>query len=110
MIIKRPTTLEVADVLRSERLFNHPLYDIRVSKWTNIELKQWRNIILGISEEFTKVLKNTRGGTNAVKILRVRDGKIYKSISECRDDTGLNRVAIYHLLEKNIHFQKICEN
>jgi hypothetical protein len=37
-----------------------------------------RNIILGISEEFTKVLKILEE-TNAVKTFyRVRDGKIYK--------------------------------
>jgi hypothetical protein len=109
MITKKPTTLQVADVLRSKKLFENPLYDIRVSKWTNKELSQWDNILKGIIEP-TKVLKETRGGTNAVKIIRVRDGKIYNSISECREANSFNRVTIYTLLNENIHFQKICEN
>lgn len=107
MIIKKPTTLQVADVLRSKKLFENPLYDIRVSKWTNKELSQWNNILKGIIEPQKDNYKPYKGRTNAVKILRVRDGKIYKSISECREANGFNRVAIYTLLEQNTHYQRI---
>ena len=102
---KKPTTLEVADVLREKKLFNHHLNHIEVRRWSEEHLKQWKNIVLGIPEKEAINDKKPRG-LNKIKVVRISDGRIYDSITECRDSNNFNNTTMYQLLKDNLHFQR----
>lgn len=98
---------QVMSILR--KYPNSPLWNYVVSKWTPEQISIFNNLKNGKLTIETKkevILKNKKIAKNAVKIIRISDGKIYNSISECKENEGLHDVAIRTKLKEGIEFKR----
>ena len=106
----RPKTLEVADKLRELKLFDSELNNVETRKWEAKHYQEWDCILNGI----TYVAKPNRyipnGKTNRIQVLRVADGKIYESITQCINHNGFYKEEMTALLKQNKHYKKIPKN
>tara|TARA_R110000822_G_scaffold305851_1_gene431799 strand:+ start:672 stop:998 length:327 start_codon:yes stop_codon:yes gene_type:complete len=107
--MKRPGTLEVADKLRELKLFNCELNNIDVKKWSDKHYQEWDCILNGITyiPKENKYVKN--GNSNRIQILRVADGKIYESITQCINHNGFYKEEMVALLKQSKHYKKIIK-
>ena len=102
----RPKTLEVADKLRSLKLFESELNNVDVRKWEKKHIDEWDCIIAG--KVYNPVVnEKLRNRKNSIQVLRVADGKIYESITQCINHNGFYKDEMVELLKKGKEYKKI---
>jgi Ran GTPase-activating protein (RanGAP) involved in mRNA processing and transport len=104
--MSRPRTLEVADKLRSLKLFESELNNIDVKKWENKHIDEWDCIMSGKVYD-PVVNEKLRNKKNSIQVLRVSDGKIYESITQCINHNGFYKDEMTDLLKKGKEYKKI---
>jgi len=83
----------------------HSIWNYQVSKWTEYQIKEFENLRDG-KEKLVK-RKMNRIAVNSIKIIRVSDGFIYNSISECEKFNGFHNVEMRNKIEKEIEFKRL---
>ena len=102
----RPRTLEVADKLRELKLFDSELNNVDVRKWEKKHIDEWACILAG--KIYAPVIsEKARNRKNSIQVLRVSDGKIYESITQCINHNGFYKDEMVELLKKNKEYKKI---
>ena len=104
--MKRPGTLEVADKLRELKMFSCSLNNILVSRWTELNYKQWACILSGKEFQPRKRYYELKG-MFSIKVLRVADGKIFKSLTECREHEGFEKYELEAILKLGKQYKRI---
>jgi hypothetical protein len=68
-----------------------------------------KEVKLSENKYYNKVLTDKRIGNSHTgkKVLRVSDGKIYKSITQCRLDNELHKQKVISLLKEGLKFKLI---
>jgi hypothetical protein len=100
---KRPSTFEVADLLREKKLFLSDLNFVNPRNWNDGHYEEW-NVIKGNLEPKVKKLGRS---TRNITVLRISDGKTYESIRKFVIDEGLYKIFAEKLLEEGILYKKI---
>ena len=96
-----------AEVMPTLRKFpQHSLWYYQVSKWTPEQIKEFKELRDGIITKEV-IIKNKKPSFNAVKIIRVSDGFIYNSITECKNLEGFHDVEIREKIKLGIEFKRI---
>ena len=88
------------------------LWGKRLSKWREGDKRTFADMLEGkIDKTKTrrkmKRLDDKSPASNAVKVIRVSDGKVYESISQCKELTGLHDVAIRSKLKAGTEFKTL---
>tara|TARA_R110000782_G_scaffold5876_1_gene20353 strand:+ start:174 stop:494 length:321 start_codon:yes stop_codon:yes gene_type:complete len=104
--MKRPGTLEVGDKLRDLKLFTSVLNNKLVSQWTEANYKEWECILSGAEFKPRKRYYDLKGRFS-IKVLRVYDGKIFNSITECREHESFHKVELDELLKLGKQYKRI---
>lgn len=81
---------------------NSKLWEKHPKDWTKKDKKEFE-----LMQKGTLLKREKRVATNATKVIRVKDGKIYSSIFDCRGDNNLYKVKMSELLELGIEFKKL---
>ena len=104
--MSRPRTLQVADKLLELKLFCSELNNVDVKKWEKKHYEEWACILAG--KVYTPVIsEKARNRKNSIQVLRVSDGKIYESITQCINHNGFYKDEMVELLKKNKEYKKI---
>lgn len=93
---------EVMPTLRKHQ--QHYLWNYQVNKWTPEQIKEFEK--LKQSDNLVKI-KVKRIANNSVKIIRVSDGFIYNSISECEKLNGFHNVQMREKIKQSIEFKRL---
>lgn len=120
--MKRPSTLYAGEVLRLTKNFFSPLNNINPKKWTAENYKEW-NRILGIEPEpvlksvtdnriisIPKVHKKKsyeNSGKPNVKVIRVSDGHVFDSISDCMRKENIYKVLMRNHLDEGTKYKRL---
>ena len=78
---------------------HHSLWDKPLNKWTDEDRKSFQNLEVKKKRNWTAV--------NSVKVVRVSDGFIYDSISECKRQNGFCKIIMDRKLKAGIEFKKL---
>lgn len=78
---------------------HHRLWDKPLHKWTEQELNEF--------DKLEEKKKRNWTAVNSVKVIRVRDGFEYPSISECKRQNGFCKVIMDRKLKLGIEFKTI---
>lgn len=83
-----------------------------LKKWTESDKKLFNTLLEGKDIKVNKSKKALsrkvkRSVVNAVKVMRVSDGKIYTSISACKEHNKFHDVEMRTKLNKGIEFKRI---
>lgn len=98
--------MKQSEVMPTLRKFpQHSLWNYQVSKWTPEQIKEFGNLRDG-KEKVVK-RKMNRIAVNSVRIIRVSDGFVYNSISECEKLNGFHNVEMRNKIEKGIEFKRL---
>jgi len=98
--------MKQSEVMPTLRKFpQHSLWNYQVSKWTAEQIKEFENLRDG-KEKVVK-RKMNRIAVNSVKIIRVSDGFVYNSISECEKLNGFHNVEMRNKIEEGIEFKRL---
>jgi len=98
--------MKQSEVMPTLRKFpQHPLWNYQVSKWTPEQIKEFEKLRDG-KEKVVK-RKMNRTSVNSVKIIRVSDGFIYNSISECEKLNGFHNVEMRKKIKLGIEFKRL---
>jgi hypothetical protein len=104
--MSRPRTLEVADKLRLLKMFDSELNNVDVRKWEKRHIDEWQCILDG--KIYIPVInEKLRNRKNSIQVLRVADGKIYESITQCINHNGFYKDEMVDLLKKGKEYKKI---
>lgn len=77
---------------------HHRLWDKPLSKWTEKEKEEFDNL---------QSKPKPNWAVNSKKVIRISDGFIYPSISECKRQNGLCKVIMYRKLKEGTEFKTI---
>jgi len=107
----KPTNKYVAQVLREKKLFNSDLNNKNTSDWNANHYHEWAQIT-GQKSDYTPTPKRVstyvrKGGTKAVKVMRIADGKIFCSVTECIEKEGFYKTLMEHLLREEITYKRL---
>ena len=105
--MKIASTLEVADKLRELKLFSSALNNKDVNKWDEHDKKEWECILSGEPFKAKKVYYQPNGLSNKVKVIRVSDGRLFDSITECREHNGYHKTEMEELLKLGKIYKRI---
>jgi hypothetical protein len=111
--MKQPSTLYVGQILREKKLFQSKLNDKNPRQWKDLDYKEWASII---GENYTCKAKEPKrkmyvknGRTRAIRVMRMSDGKMFASVTECIEKEGFYKVLMEHLLSEGITYKRIKE-
>jgi hypothetical protein len=102
----RPKTLQVADKLREKKLFCSELYNVDVRKWEKKHYLEW-DCIINNKPYIPIVNEQKENRKNSIQVLRVSNGKIYDSITQCINHNGFYKDEMTDLLKKGKEYKKI---
>lgn len=93
-------------------MIKFPLSDLwnkNLNKWDLQDKKRFNDMFVSKVEinQIKSVKKSSRKVYNCVKILRVSDGVIYNSISECEKLNGFHNVQMRKKISDGIEFKRI---
>ena len=108
--MKRPDTEVVGKTLREKKMFDSELNNVDTRKWEAKHYKEWECILNGIPYIAKPNRYIPNGKTNRIQVLRVADGKIYESITQCINHNGFYKEEMTALLKQNKHYKKIPKN
>jgi hypothetical protein len=101
--MKRPSTLDVATVLRQKRLFESELNKKNISNWDEDDWSEWKSIT-GQGPHYERPVKKEyykrKPCSHTRKVLRVVDGHVFNSISECRRKEAFSKTKMDALILK----------
>lgn len=105
--MKRPKTREVGEVLREKKLFHLKLNNVDVRKWDEKQLQEWYTII---GSDYVVAMQDKEPPTPspcAIKVMRMDDGIVFSSITECIRVEGLHKTLMLNLLNDGIEYKRI---
>jgi hypothetical protein len=113
--MKQPSTLYVGQVLREKKLFDSKLNDKNPQNWNDANYSEWANIIGEKIERVHKVSKRKmyvktgikRNGKKKVQVMRMSDGKIFESVTQCIQQERFYKVLMEHLLREGISYKRV---
>ena len=104
--MKTPNTTDVGLKLRELKLFSSVLNNKLVSQWNDANYKEWQCILSGKEFQTRKRYYELKG-MFSIKVLRVEDGKIFKSITECREHEGFEKYELEAILKVGKQYKRI---
>lgn len=78
---------------------HHTLWDKPLSKWTEIDKQTFQNL--------EQKKKRNWKAVNSRKVIRISDGTIYDSISDCRRKNNLCKVIMDRKLKQGTEFKPL---
>ena len=79
------TNEQIANYLKSVGNFSTSLWDKPRPQWTADDFK----VLLGLKKQYkTKQYRKRKNAPNRIRIMRLSDGVVYDSLTECGDDIG----------------------
>ena len=79
------TNEQIANYLKSVGNFSTSLWDKPRPQWTSDDFK----ILLGLKKQSkNKQYRKRKNSPNRIRIMRLSDGVVYDSLTECGDDIG----------------------
>lgn len=84
---------------------NSTLWGKDSNKWTNEDRTEFARLEKGLSMDRKKRLS----GGISIKVIRISDGYIYKSVRQCMDQNDYHTVEMQKMLKDQIKYKR-CEN
>ena len=100
--MKKVNTKEIRELMRKHP--NLDIWDKDFKSWNSEDLKEFEDAKLGIISDKISLIDARSFRT---KVVRISDGKIYQSVSECIREHGFYRDEMYKMLKEGIVFKRI---
>lgn len=110
--MKRPSVLDVATVLRNNKLIDSELNTKSIKDWNKDDYSEWGSIT-GQGPHYERPIKEEakerirKPCPNTKKVIRIIDGHVFNSISECRRKEGFHKMKMGELLIKGNEYKTI---
>ena len=92
-------------------MIKHPsvlLWDKNIKSWTGKDKKLFITLFENKPKKRKmRILKTKRVAVNAIKVMRISDGEIYGSISECQESNTLNKTKMRAKLKAGTEFKTL---
>lgn len=74
------------------------------NKWTKEEYQKFYDMEKGITMYIKDRGRNY--GSNAIKVIRISDGFIYDSITDCQNENDINNTNMYQMLKEETKYKR----
>jgi hypothetical protein len=122
--MRPPHPLIVSKFLREHRLFSSPLNNVEVRKWEPKHRKEWERITapdykhsepldtsyaieIPEAELYSNTPRPLIKYTGHIKVIRIKDGKMFESVSDCRRKEGFYKQKMEDYLKAGVHYKRI---